>query len=346
MKRSIPFILKFLAFKLTLIFLLLTFYSCENVDVIPKVKAVEIKSLRTAYIEDNKLDLSSLGVKIRKGNGEDLYVNYNEFDDYGLTCSLADETVLDLSITQFKVTHTESGSEAITDITVHEKIMTDYEGNEYKVIMIGNQVWMGENLNATYYPDGTSIPEIEDTNISGSTDDEWGNLDEHDDFYYTSEDATFGSYGKLYTWTATMGKDTIGSNFIYKTIQGVCPDGWHLPNYEEWDQLKVYLNNAHTYSGTVLKSTSGWLNDGNGTDLYDFTAYPTGIMYYFDSKFDDVGVMTGWWTSTEGDDYFNEGKAFQVTLGDSYTQLSVNPSYNYTYKQRGLCVRCIKDEIE
>jgi uncharacterized protein (TIGR02145 family) len=325
---------------------MLTFISCQNEDIIPKIKEVQIKSLRTAYMDEDSLDLSNLRVLLRKENGEDIYAYYDEFEEYGLTCNPVNETVLDPSITEFKVTHTESGSEVITDIIVHEKMMSDYEGNEYRVIMIGSQVWMGENLNSTYYPNGTPIPEIQDANFSGSTDDEWGNLLENDDVYYTSEDLTFGSYGKLYTWTAAMGKDTIGSNITHKTIQGVCPDGWHLPNYEEWAILRDYLDRAHTYSGTVLKSNSGWLNNGNGTDLYGFTAYPTGIMYFNNSEFDDVGTFTGWWTSIESTSYFTEGKAFHVNLASNYTQLSVDPSYNYTYKQKGLCVRCIKDEVE
>ena len=350
MRRSIPIIFYFSILKLTLISLMLTIISCQNEDVIPKVKAVEISYLpKTGYMDYEMLDLQSLRVKIRKENGEDLYAGFAEFAEYGLTCSPADKTVLDPTITQLSVTHTESGSIAVVPITVHEKTVTDYEGNEYKVVMIGNQVWMGENLNTIYYPDGTPIPEIIDLNANGSTDDEWASLDDHDDVYYTSEDATFGSYGKLYTWTAAMGRDTLGSNIIYKTVQGVCPDGWHLPSTGEWRTLEEYIGNyGPSSSGIALKSTTGWIDGGNGVDSYGFSAYPTGVIAFPEGNFVGSGEESSWWSSTEGDhDYYHTFiGAYFSKIAYENPNLNIVGGVNGNFKQRGLSVRCIKDELE
>ena len=206
-----------------------------------------------------------------------------------------------------------------------------------------------EILNTIYYPDGTPIPEIIDLNANGSTDDEWASLDDHDDVYYTSEDATFGSYGKLYTWTAAMGRDTLGSNIIYKTVQGVCPDGWHLPSTGEWRTLEEYIGNyGPSSSGIALKSTTGWIDGGNGVDSYGFSAYPTGVIAFPEGNFVGSGEESSWWSSTEGDhDYYHTfiGAYFSKIAYDN-PNLNIVGGVNGNFKQRGLSVRCIKDELE
>jgi hypothetical protein len=93
--------------------------------------------------------------------------------------------------------------------------VTDIDGNTYSVVEIGDQIWMAENLNVTKYPDGTDISRITD-NI------EWANLGNTDDAYCYYENNAYGdTYGVLYTWTAAMGNDTLGSTSNPIRIQGV-----------------------------------------------------------------------------------------------------------------------------
>jgi uncharacterized protein (TIGR02145 family) len=109
------------------------------------------------------------------------------------------------------------------------------DGKVYSTTTIGNQTWMAENLN------------YEST--SGS-------------YCYDDAPANCDTYGRLYTWAAAMG-GAASSSTTPSGVQGVCPDGWHLPSDDEWETLSNYVifNSAGTSAsdiGPFLKSTTGW----------------------------------------------------------------------------------------
>ncbi len=84
--------------------------------------------------------------------------------------------------------------------------ITDIDGNTYKTIQIGNQVWMAENLKTKHYRDGSSV-----------------------DFYvYDNKDENENKYGLLYS-----------SKAVAKSQ--LAPEGWHIPTKEEWEELAKYL---------------------------------------------------------------------------------------------------------
>ena len=87
-------------------------------------------------------------------------------------------------------------------------------------------------------------------------------------------------YGRLYDW---------------KTAKTACPSGWHLPSKEEYGKLDNFVGGEKT-AGKFLKATSGWNNNGNGTDKFGFSALPGGIG---DSGgyFRNVGYGGYWWSA-------------------------------------------------
>jgi len=99
-------------------------------------------------------------------------------------------------------------------------------------------------------------------------------------------------YGRLYDWnTATM----------------VCPKGWHLPSNKEWEDLVDEAVGGKGVAGRKLKSTSGWYNNGNGTDEFGFSALPgSGYPGVF---FGNIGSYGYWWTATR-----NGSKAYHRTI--------------------------------
>ncbi|MFC2126653.1 FISUMP domain-containing protein [Bacteroidota bacterium] len=217
-------------------------------------------------------------------------------------------------------------------------ILTDFDGNTYETVVIGNQEWMVENLKVTHYADGTPIPLVEDEGI-------WDNLGSTDKAYcfYDNSSSNGDIYGALYTWAAAMnGQD--GSDNNPSGVQGACPTGWHLPSDAEWKELEMYLGMSQedaddtgwrgTDEGIKLKAESGWIQDGNGTNESGFTALPGGYRsgggaFAFD------GVAGIWWTSK----VINSDSAWYRSIYDNRN----NIARNVWIKNYGYSVRCLKD---
>ncbi|MGM9985219.1 MAG: fibrobacter succinogenes major paralogous domain-containing protein [Fibrobacter intestinalis] len=103
---------------------------------------------------------------------------------------------------------------------------------------------------------------------------------ETDDSYCYDEPANCRKYGRLYTWDLAP-----------------CPSGWHLPSKVEWDTLFTAVG-GEDVAGLKLKSTSGWYNDGNGTDEYGFSVLPAGYRNG-DGDYLSADKDATFWSSTE-----------------------------------------------
>lgn len=216
--------------------------------------------------------------------------------------------------------------------------VTDYDGNVYTTIKIGNQVWMASNLRVTHYSDGSAIPYV-------TGDSEWALMDNNstDKAYcwYENNQSLYGSnWGAMYTWAAAM-NGAPGSSSNPSGVQGACPTGWHIPSRAEWQELEDYLSSQGDTDneGTVLKAQNGWDDDdgenGNGTDDYGFAALPGGGRSTNYGTF-SFGGRSGYWKSATE---FNSTDAYGVHLGN-YRPTILFGSY---LKGDGMSVRCVKD---
>ncbi|MCD4723662.1 MAG: hypothetical protein K8R63_02380 [Bacteroidales bacterium] len=203
----------------------------------------------------------------------------------------------------------------------------EYEGQVYNTIQIFSQGWLKENLNV-----GIMIP--------GG---QWMSNDSIIEKYcYENEPDSCMKYGGLYQWNEMM------QYITQQGRRGICPPGWHLPTDEEWKVLEgavdsqygigdpVWDNyNPRGYdAGTNLKATSGWNNNGNGTNLFGFSGLPGGSRNSA-GFFWNIGFCGFWWTSTEciyG--------AWYRTLYCGYPGVSRNDGDKYDF---GLFVRCLRD---
>ena len=207
--------------------------------------------------------------------------------------------------------------------------MTDSrDGNTYKTVKIGEQVWMAENLN---YADSVKTPSLKENS-----------------WCYGNVAANCEKYGRLYTWTAAIDSVKLANDVMNPldcgygktcdfsgTVQGICPSGWHLPSGDEW---KTLITAVGSKAGTALKSTSGWGSlkgvSGNGTDAFGFSALPAG---YRDlrGKYNSEGSFAQFWSSTEDDSYY----AYYMNIYlETYASLNLSSSKPYGYS-----VRCLKD---
>ena len=135
---------------------------------------------------------------------------------------------------------------------------------------------------------------------------------------YANNSSNCEKYGRLYNWSTAMSS---------------CPAGWHLPKDAEWNTLENSVGGSST-AGKKLKSTSGWSNNGNGTDGFGFSALPGGSGYS-DGNFNNAGDYGYWWSATE----FNTYNALRRYMYYGYEYVYMN--YNFKYNQ--FSVRCVED---
>lgn len=195
--------------------------------------------------------------------------------------------------------------------------VTDVEGNMYKTVKIGTQVWMAENLRTTKYNDGTEI-----TLTTGSG--EWNNLVNAGYCWYDNDEPSFKElYGALYNgYTVVTGK--------------LCPAGWHIPEKQEWLVLRGFLVDSVKAGGKMKEAgTANWQSPNKGADNSSgFTAVPAGIRY-FEGTFSSNQSYTSFWSATEA----SQGELWCTSLYFADATLSLN----HRSKKYGFSVRCIKN---
>jgi len=225
------------------------------------------------------------------------------------------------------------GSETETKtayITVVDTFVTDYDNNTYKVVKIGEQYWMAENLKTTHYADGT--PMINGVGIGNTQENYFTKYY----FTYNDDETTVDVYGRLYNWSAAM-DGAQSSNSNPSGVQGACPDHWHLPSSVEWNELFGFLG-GKGISGGKLKATGyDFWNYPNtaASNESGFTALPSGQRTEY-GYFIEQGTNSFYWTTSEGDSYVPNG----VVLYHDDSKVSL---FDYIFSGRGYSIRCVRD---
>jgi uncharacterized protein (TIGR02145 family) len=113
--------------------------------------------------------------------------------------------------------------------------VTDTDGNVYRTVRIGTQLWMAENLKPRRGAGGTALSEV---------------------YAYGDLEGNVATYGRLYTWNTAM----------MPLIAG-----WHLPSDAEWTTLINAVGVAS--AGTLLRQggSSGFNVPFGGVRQYDGT---------------------------------------------------------------------------
>ena len=225
-----------------------------------------------------------------------------------------------------------SSREKTSDSKVEYGTLTDErDGQTYKTVQIGEQVWMAENLNYNY-----------NTPITHSV-------------CFKNKEENCSKYGRLYTIAAAVdsaglfGDGGLGCGLIQdscdvkESSRGVCPEGWHLPSTNEWEQL------FEEVGGRAKAITALRTKDGIGTDDYGFNIIDAG--YYFGGfgELDYEYNSAYFWTSTDYDEfsYRKYGNGLSYLIFDMYYDVErytqCRPFFQATDGNDAIPVRCVKD---
>jgi uncharacterized protein (TIGR02145 family) len=148
----------------------------------------------------------------------------------------------------------------------------DIDGNVYKTIKIGSQVWMAENLRVTHYRNGDPIPLITNSIT-------WGGRTAGAYCYPNGKQSNVEEYGLLY------------NSFTVSDSRNMAPKGWHVPTDAEWQQLIDFFG-EEAYQ--ELQQEDGFSPKRAGI------RYPEeGVFYNM-----DFGVAAYWWTASIDDNMY------------------------------------------
>jgi uncharacterized protein (TIGR02145 family) len=197
--------------------------------------------------------------------------------------------------------------------------ITDIDGNIYKTIIIGDQVWMAENLRTTKFNDGTPI--VNETDMT-----KWVQITTPAYSWCNNDISNKEVYGALYNWYAVnTGK--------------LCPAGWSVPSDADWTKLTDLLGGAETSGGKLKESGTLHWNSPNSeaNNETGFSAVPAGYRngyFWGQGTFYEIGINGYYFTSTE----YTNTHIWTRTLnaGNSKVYRSI------FVKNDGFSVRCIK----
>ncbi|RLD58237.1 MAG: hypothetical protein DRJ05_08365 [Bacteroidetes bacterium] len=207
-----------------------------------------------------------------------------------------------------------------------ETFTDERDGQEYATVLVGEQCWMAENLNI-----GAMI------NQNGNNDQVDNSVIEK--YCYNNDENECNGYGGLYQWNEMMAYQT------GESIQGICPEGLHLPSDVEWMQMEMFLGMSEedaNQTGFERGTDEGFqlqVDGGTGFDaLFGGIWYPDyGFVYNEDYPSPNGYYYAYFWSTTHG------------TYNNHYMYRNVNTQFETVTRWQaewnfGYSVRCIADE--
>jgi uncharacterized protein (TIGR02145 family) len=152
------------------------------------------------------------------------------------------------------------------------------------------------------------------------------NFETANSYCYNDTAKYCATYGRMYTWSAA---------------QNACPEGWHLPSYDEVYILTGPDLSGYTRTADQLRSKVGWIplngDDTPGLDTYGFSASPSGRRIS-SGQYDALGTEVGYWFYIESSDYIIYDWVMEFHQDDRYSMLKrENEGWAYS-------IRCIKND--
>lgn len=201
---------------------------------------------------------------------------------------------------------------------VPDKVI-DVKGTAYKIVKVGTQYWMAENLKTTFYANGDPVRRLTDPAA------------------WTANSAGYCDYAPVSGNNGLIYKMTAASSGM------LAPAGWHIPDFEEWRLMELYIGMSEaqvditgwrgTLEGNKLKANGHWPGESGSLNITLFGAFPLGIC-------DENGLFGGadnacaWWITNSNPAGLWQWRLEQGKGGINFSEIIGG---------KGGCVRCIRD---
>jgi uncharacterized protein (TIGR02145 family) len=264
-------------------------------------RKIQVSSIQ--YAGNEKLDSQKPDANQLKGGTTDKTLAYSDGDFIQYSVSSGVNTTI--------ITETPTVSKALNVEFVN---CIDKDNRSYKVVKIGTQWWMAENM--------AYLPTVYPSSNGSRTDPRYYVYGYQDiDLAAAQKTTNYATYGVLYNWPAAL---------------TACPPGWHLPSDAEWTTLITYLGGENVAGGKLKEiGTTHWtFSNTEATNETGFTALPGGLRG-MDGAFDFIGNLGYWKSTTE----YDTDDAWFRYMYHSYS----NVYRDYGNKEVGSSVRCIRD---
>jgi len=185
-----------------------------------------------------------------------------------------------------------------------EKFVDHRDGHSYKIVTIGEQTWMAENLNYV-------------------TPDSW---------CYDDSIKNCSKFGRLYTWEAAISACPVSWHLPSEKEWIILEKQLGMTAKE----IDIFYYRGDGF-GNKLKSESGWENKNNeNCDINEtsFSALPGGYRIFYDSSFVEMGIRGSWWASTLDGKYAFRRSLFNNKSGIDRDLATTTNAFS---------IRCIKD---
>jgi uncharacterized protein (TIGR02145 family) len=185
--------------------------------------------------------------------------------------------------------------------------VTDYDGNTYYTVKIGEMEWMAENLNVTRFNDGTPLQ-------YASSSSSWYGTSQA----AYSENSTESIYGNFYNW------------YCAYNSKNIAPVGWHVPTKNDWELFYSLTGGGSNSNAVKIQGNEYWYTPNSATNESGFSAIGTGYRYTTGNYTSQLSVAYFW-----ADDFYYA--CMQIASGSYMSLGSVGSPLN------GLNIRCVKD---
>ena len=208
--------------------------------------------------------------------------------------------------------------------------MTDErDGQTYRTVVIGTQMWMAENLNYGTMISASSNQQDDSVVEKYCYDDNMENCETYGGLYQWAEAMAISSQYNTASWSSS---DTLNH-------QGICPVKWHIPTATEMLTLTNYVDEsndavANGNEGISLRANSDLWSNVVGTDLFGFASLPAGFRNIYSASW-YLGDSTYYWYSIESSVTYAMNLHYEYG-GDGTVPVS-------DQKINGYSIRCIYD---